>query len=153
MPFSHLIFWCPRLFLPSIFPSIRDFSNESAVCIRWPKYWGFSISPSNEFSGLISLKIDWTDLLAVQGILRSLFQSHNSKASILQHSAFIVQLSHPYMTTRKSITLTIQTFVGNIYSVLKTCKFIADVDRFGDCTYECRFSVLLTFTLYWSIVD
>ena len=102
MPSSYLILWCPILLLPSIFPSMRDFSNESAVCIRWPKYWSFrfSISPSNEYSGWISLKIAWFDLLAVQGTLKSVFQHHSLiKASILQHSAFfMVQLSHPYMT-------------------------------------------------------
>ena len=104
MPSNHLILYCPLLILPSIFPSIRVFSNESALFIRWPKYWSFSlnISPSNEHSGLISLRMDWLDLLAVQGTLKSLFQHHSSKASILQSSAFfIVQLSHPYMTTEK----------------------------------------------------
>ena len=100
MPSNHLIFCCPLLLLPSIFPSIWVFSNESALHIRWPKYWsfGFSISPSNEYSGLISFRMDWLDLLAVQGTLESLLQHHSSKASILRHSAFfIVQLSHPYM--------------------------------------------------------
>ena len=109
-PFNHLILCHPLLLLPSIFPSIRVFSNESALRIRWPKYWSFSfsISPSNEYSGLISLRMDWLDLLAVQGTLQSLLQHHSSKASILQRSAFfIVQLSHPYMTTGKIITLTI----------------------------------------------
>ena len=107
MPSSHLILWCPLLLLPSIFPSIKDFS-ESAVCIRWPKYWSFSfsINPSNQYSGLISLKIDWFDLLAVQGTLRSLFQYHSLKASILWHSAFFM-VSQPYMTTGKTIALTI----------------------------------------------
>ena len=121
MPFNHLILSCPLLLLPSIFPSIRVFSNESVFCIRWPKYWGFSISisPSNEYSGLISFKIDWFDLLAAQGTLRSLLQHHSSKASILQHLAFfIVQLSHPYMTTGKTITLTRRTFVGKAMSLL-----------------------------------
>ena len=102
MPANHLILCHPLLLLPSIFPSIRVFSNESVLCIRWPKYWtfSFSISPSNEYSGLISFKMDWVDLLAVQGTLKSLLQHHSSKASILQCSAFyIVQLSHPYMTT------------------------------------------------------
>jgi len=106
MPSNHLILCCPLLLLPSIFPSIRVFLNESALCIRWPKYWSFSfsISPSNEYSGLISFRMDWLDLLAVQGTLKSLLQCHSSKASILQHSAFyIVQLSHPYMNTRKNI--------------------------------------------------
>ena len=106
----------PLLLLPSIFPSIRVFSNESALHIMWPKYWSFSfsISPSNEHSGLISFRMDWLDLLAVQGTLKSLLQHHSSEASILQCSAFfIVQLSHPYMTTGKTIALTIRTFVGN----------------------------------------
>ena len=103
-PSSHLILCCPLLLLPSIFPSIRVFSNESALHIRWPKYWHFSfnISPSNEYRGLISFRMDWLDLLAVQGTLKSLFQHHSSKASILWWSAFFtVQLSHPYMTTEK----------------------------------------------------
>ena len=110
MPSSHLILCHPLLLLPSIFASIRVFSNESALCIRWPKYWSFNISinPSNEYSGLISFRIDWLDLLAIQGTLKSLLQHHSSKASILQRSAFfIVQLSHPYMTTGKNIVLTI----------------------------------------------
>ena len=108
MPFNHLILWHPLFLLPSIFPSIRDFSNELAVCIKWPKYWSFSfsISPYSEYSGLIFLKIDWFDLLAIQGTFRSLPQHHSSKASILWHSAFFtVQLSHPYMTTGKTIGL------------------------------------------------
>ena len=105
MPSNHLTLWRPLLLPPSIFPSIRVFSNESALCIRWPKYWNFSfsISPSNEHPGLISFRMDWLDLLAVQGTLKSLLKHHSSKASIFQHSAFfIVQLSHPYMTTRKT---------------------------------------------------
>ena len=109
MPSSHLILCHPLLLLPSIFPSIRVFSSESALCIRWPKYWSFSfnISPSNEYSGLISFRMDWLGLLAVQGTLKSLLQHHSSKTSILWHSAFfIVQLSHPYMTTGKTIALT-----------------------------------------------
>ena len=109
MPSNHLILCCPLLLPPSIFPSIRVFSNESALPMRWPKYWSFSfsISPSNEYSGLISLRMDWMDLLAVQGTLKSLLQDHSSKASILQCIAFfIVQLSHPYMTTGKTIALT-----------------------------------------------
>ena len=121
MPSSHLILCCPLLLLPSIFPSIRVFSNESVLHIRWPKYWSFSfnISPSNEHSGLISFRMDWLDLLAVQGTLKSLLQNHNSKASILWRSAFfIVQLSHPYMTTGKTIALTRQTFVGKVISLL-----------------------------------
>ena len=121
MPFNHLILCCPLLLLPSIFPSIRVFSDESALHIRWPKYWSFSfnISPSNEHSGLISFRMDWLDLLAVQGILKSLLQHHSSKASILRHSAFfIVRLSHPYMTTGKTIDLTRWTFVDKVMSVL-----------------------------------
>ena len=117
MPSSHLILCHPPLLLPLILPSIRVFSNESALRIRWPKYWtfSFSISPSNEYPGLISFRMDWLDLLAVQGILKSLLQHHSSKASILQHSAFFtVQLSHPYMTTGKTIALTRWIFVGNI---------------------------------------
>ena len=109
MPSNHLILWRPLLLLPSIFPSIRVFSNESALCIRWPKYWSFSynISPSSEHPGLISFRMDWLDLLILQGTLKSLLQHHRSKASILQRSAFfIVQLSHPYMTTGKTIALT-----------------------------------------------
>ena len=120
MPSNHLIFCCPLLLLPSIFPSIRVFSNESALYIRWPKYWSFSfnVSPSNEHLELISFRMDWLDLLAVQGTLKSL-QHHTSKASILQRSAFFtVQLSHPYMTTGKAIALTRQTFVGKVMSLL-----------------------------------
>ena len=115
MPSSHLILCHPLLLLPSIFPSIRVFSNESVLCIRWPKYWSFSfsISPSNEYSRLISFRMGGLDLLAVQGTLKSLLQHHSSKASILWHSAFfIVQLSHPYTTTEKTTALTRQTFVG-----------------------------------------
>ena len=121
MSSSHLILCRPLLLLPSIFPSIRVFSNESALHIRWPKYWSFSfnISPSNEHPGLISFRMDWLDLLAVQGTLKSLLQHHSSKASILRHSAFFtVQLSHPYMTTGKTIALTRRTFVGKIISLL-----------------------------------
>ena len=120
MPSSHLILCRPLLLLPSIFASIRVFSNESLLCNRWPKYWSFSFSstPSNEHPGLI-FRMDWLDLLAVQGILKSLLQHHSSKASILQHSAFfIVQLSHPYMTTGKTIALTRRTFVGKVMSLL-----------------------------------
>ena len=115
MPSNHLILCRPLLLLPSIFPSIRVFSNESVLPIRWPNYWSFnfSISPSNEYLGLISFKVNWLDLLAVQGTLKTLLQHHSSKASILQCSAFfIVQLSHPYMTTGKTIALTKWTFVG-----------------------------------------
>ena len=121
MPSNHLILYRPILLLPSIFPSIRVFSKESALCIRWPKYWSFSfnISPSNEFSGLMSFRMDWLDLLAVQGTLNSLLQHHSSKASILRPSAFfIVQLLHPYMTTGKTIALTRQTFVSKVMSLL-----------------------------------
>ena len=121
MPSNHLILCRPLLLLPSIFPSIRVFSNESALHIGWPKYWSFSfnISSSNEYPGLISFRMDWLDLLAVQGPLKSLFQHHSSKASILMHSAFfIVQLSHPYMTTGKTIALTRQNFVGKVMSLL-----------------------------------
>ena len=121
MPCSHLILCCPLLLLPSIFPSIRVFSNESVLPIRWPKYWSFSfhISLSYEHPGLISFRMDWLDLLAVQGTLKSLLQHHSSKASILWHSAFFtVQLSHPYMTTGKTIALTRRTFVGKVMSLL-----------------------------------
>ena len=114
---NHLFLCCPLLLLPSIFPSIRVFANESALHIRRPKYWSFSISSSNEYSGLISLRIDWFDLLAVQETLKSLLQHHNSKASVLQHSAFLmIQLSHPHMTMGKTIALTIQTFVSKVMS-------------------------------------
>ena len=121
MPSNHLILCHPFLLLPSIFPSIRVFSNESVLHIRWPKYWSFSfsISPSNEYSGLTSFRMDRLDLLAVQGTLKSLLQHHSSKASILRHSAFFtVQFSHPYMTTRKAIALTRWTFVGKVKSLL-----------------------------------
>ena len=121
MPSNHLILCHPLLLLPSIFPCIRVFSNESVLHIRWPKYWNFSfsISPSNEYSGLISSTMDWFELLAVQGTPKSLLQHHSSKASILQCSAFfMVQLSHPYMTTGKTIALTLQTFVGKVISLL-----------------------------------
>ena len=121
MPFNHLPLCHPLLLLPSIFPSMRDFSNESALRIRWPKYWSFSlnITPSNEHPGLVSLRMDWLDLLAVQGTFKSLLQHHSSKASILQCSAFFtVQLSHPYMTTEKTIALTSWTLVGKVMSLL-----------------------------------
>ena len=117
MPSIHLILCCPLLLLPSIFPSIRVFSNESVLCIRWPKYWSFSfsISPSNEYSGLVSFRMDWLDILAVQVTLKSLLQHYSSKASICRSSAFfIVQLSHPYMTTQKIVTLMIWTFVNKV---------------------------------------
>ena len=121
MPSSHLILCHPLLLLPLISPSIRVFSNESILRMRWPKYWSFSfsISPSNEHPELISLRMDWLDLLAVQGTLKSLLQNHSSKASILRHSAFFtVQLSHPYMTTGKTVALTRRTFVGKVMSLL-----------------------------------
>ena len=121
MPSNHLILCHPLLLLPSVFPSIRVFSSELALPIRWPNYWSFSfiISPSNEYSGLISFRIDWFDLLTVQGTLKSLLQHHSSKAPIFRHSAFfMVQLSHPYMTTGKTIALTRRTFVGKVLSLL-----------------------------------
>ena len=120
-PFNHLFLYYPLLLLPSIFPSIRVFSNELILHIRWPKYWSFhfNISPSNEHPGLISFRMDWLDFLAVQGTLTSLLQHHSSKASILLHSTlFIVQLSHPYMTTGKTIALTRLTFVGKVMFLL-----------------------------------
>ena len=121
MPSNHLILCRPLFFLPSIFPSIRVFSNKWVRPIRWPKYWNFNfnISPSNEHSGLISFRMDWLDIFAVQGTLKSLLQHHSSRASILRHSAFfIVQLLHPYMTTGKTIALTRQIFVGKVMSLL-----------------------------------
>ena len=121
MPSNHLILYCPLLLLPSIFPSIRVFSNESVLCIRWPKYWSFSfsVSPSNEYSGLISFRIDWLDLLDVPKTLKSLLQHHSSKVSILQCSVFfIVQLLQTYMTTGKTTALTRWTFVGKVMSLL-----------------------------------
>ena len=121
MPSNHLILCHPLLLPLSIFPSIRVFSNESVLCIRWPKYWSFSfnISPSNEYSGLISFRMDWLDLLAVQGTLKSLLQYHSSETSVLQLSAFfIVWLSHPYMITGKTLALTRQAFVGKVMSLL-----------------------------------
>ena len=121
MPSNHLILCHPLILLHSIFPSIRVFSNEPVLCIRWPNYWSFSfsISPSNEYSGLVSFRMDWLDLLAVQEILKSLLQHHSSKASILRHSAiFMVQLLHPYMTIGKTIALTKWTFVSKVASLL-----------------------------------
>ena len=126
MPSNHLILCHPLLLLPSTYPSIRVFPNESVLCIRWPKYWhfSFSISPSNEYSGLTSFRTDWLDLLAVQGTLKSLLQYHSSRASILWHSAFfIVQLFHPYMTTGKSIASTRWTFVSKVMSLLFNILF------------------------------
>ena len=126
IPSNYLMLSHPLLLVPSIFPSIRIFSNESVLCIRWPKYWSFrfNISPSNEHPGLISLRMDWLDLLAVQGTLKSLLQHHSSKASILRCSVFfIAQLSHPYMTTGKTIALTRQTFVDKLMSLLSNMLF------------------------------
>ena len=124
MLYNHFILYCPLLFWPSVFPSIRVFSNESAFCIRCPEYWSFSISPSNEYSGLISFRIAWFDLLGVQGTLKSLLWHHNSKASILRHSAsFMVQVSHPCMITGKTITLTIWNFVDKMMSLF-FCLFV-----------------------------
>ena len=126
MPSTHFILCCPLLLLPLIFPSIRVFSNESALHIRWPKYWSFSFntSPSNVHPGLISFRRDWLDLLAIQETLKSLLQTHSSKASVLQCSAFfMVQISHPYMTTGKTIALTIWTFVGKVMSLLFNMLF------------------------------
>ena len=146
MPSNHLILCHPLLLLPSIFPSIRVFSNESAIRIRWPKYWSFSfnISPSNEHPGPISFKMDWLDLLEVQGTLKSLLQHHSSKASILQDSAFfIVHLSHPYMTTGKTIALNRRTFVDKVMSLLfnMLSEFVI--------TFLPRSKHLLISWLYW----
>ena len=130
MPSNHLILCRPLLLPPSIFPSIRVFSNESVLRIRWPKYWSFSfnIRPSSEYSGLISLRMDWLDLLAIQGTLKSLLQHHSSKASILCSAFFIIQLSHPCMTTRKTIALTIQAFVSKVMSLLFVTLSIGALD-------------------------
>ena len=149
IPFNHLILCRPLLLLPSIFPSIRIFSNESVLCSRWPKYWrfSFSISPSNEYSGLISFQINRFDLLAVQRTLKSLLQHHGSKASILQCSAFfIVQLSHPYMTTRKTIALTGWTFIGKVMSLLFNMLSRLIIDKIttdDDCSHEIKRHLLL----------
>ena len=132
MPYYHLILCHPLLLQPSNFPSLRVFSNESVLCITWSRYWSFSfsISPSNKYSGLISFRMDWLDLLAVQGILKSLLQHHSSKASILWLSAFFtVQLSHPYMTTGKTIALTRWTFVGKVMSLL---------EKTLECPLDCK---------------
>ena len=151
MPTNHLILCRPLLLLPSIFPSIRVFSNESALHIMWPKYWSFSfsISPSNEYSGLISFKMDWFDLLAVEGTLKSFLQHHSSKASILWHSAFfIVQLSHPYITTGKTIALTRRIFVGKVMFLLfnmlarLVTTFLPRTQGVGD-DFFCLFFVFL----------
>ena len=145
MPSNHLILCHPLLLLPSFSPNIRVFSKESSLCIRWPKYWSFSISPSNEYSGLISFRIDWFDLLGVQRTLKSLLQHHNLKASILQHSAvFMVQLAHPYMTVGKTIALTIQTFVSRVMSLLfnMLSRFVI---AFYSCIYELKLRGLALF--------
>ena len=137
MPSNHLILCCPLLLLPPIPPSIRVFSNESALPIRWPKYWSFSfsISPSKEHPGLISFRMDWLDVLAVQGTLKSLLQYHSSKASILWCSAFFtVQLSHPYMTTGKTTALTRLSFVGKVMSLLFNMLSIDYLSQFVSCT-------------------
>ena len=144
MPSNHLILCHPLLLLHSVFPSIRIFSKESALCIRWSKYWSFSISPSIDYSGLISFRMDWFDIHAVQGTLKSFIQHHNSKAlqhqsSILQHSGFfIVQLSHPYMTTRKTVALTRWTFVGKVMSLLfnMLSKLVITFLPRSKCLYE-----------------
>ena len=139
MPSNHLILCCPRLLPSSIFPSIRVFSNESVLHIMWPKYWSLSfiVIPSNEYSGLISFRMDWLDLLAVQGTLKSLLQHHSSKASILRRSAFfIVQLSHPYMTTGKTIALTRRTFVGKVMSLHFICCLLLLLSCFS-CVQLC----------------
>ena len=140
MPSNYLILCHPLLLLPSIFPSIRVFSNESALCIRWPKYWSFSfnISPSNEYSGLI-FRMEWFDLLAVQRTLKSLLQHHSSKASILWYSAFfIVQLSYPYMTTGKTIALTRRTFVGKLMSLLLHFRIQVKEKPHRAAKFQCR---------------
>ena len=140
VPSNHLILCHPLLLLPSIFPSIRVFSNESALRIRWPKYWifSFNISPSNEHPGLISFRMDWLEIFAVQGTLKSLLQHHSSKASILQCSAiFIVQLSHPYTTTGKTIALTRRTFVGKVMSLLFNMLFAATAKSLQSCPTLC----------------
>ena len=162
IPSNHLILYLPLLLLPSIFPSIRVFSNELALCFRWPKYWSFSfsISPSNAYSGLISFRIDWLDLLAVQGTFNSLLQHHSSKASILQHSAFfMVQLLHPYITTGKTIALTRWSFVGKVMSLLfkeqASFNFMAVVTICGDfgAPQNKSLSLFPLFPIYlpWSI--
>ena len=134
MPSNHLILCHPLLLLPSVFPSIRVFSNESVLHIRWPEYWSFSfsISPSNEYSGLISFRMDWLDVLAVQGTLKSLLQHHSSKAPILQCSAFfIVQLSHIYLTTIKTIAFTRPTFVGKVMSLLFNMLSVREANSYA----------------------
>ena len=138
MPSSHLILCRPLLLLSPIPPSIRVFANESTLCMRWLKYWSFSlrISPSNEYPGLISFRMDWLDLLAVQRTLKSLLQHHSSKASIFRHSAFFtVRLSHPYMTTGKIIALTRRTFVGKVMSLLFNILCSVPIDNFHSCLW------------------
>ena len=149
MPSSHLILCCPLLLLPPISPSIRVFSSESTLHMRWPKYWSFSFSiiPSKEHLGLISFRLDWLDLLAVQGTLKSLLQHHSSKASILRHSSFFtVQLSHPYMTTGKTIALTRRTFVGKVmhtYSHMSSGKLVLTVfPGWAFCEFRLKLSIL-----------
>ena len=155
MPSSHLILGRPLLLLPPIPPSIRVFSNESTLHMRWPKYWSFSfsISPSSEYSGLISFRMDWLDLLVVQGTLKSLLQYHSSKASILWHSGFFtVQLSHPYMTTGKSIALTRQIFVGKVISLLFNMLsrlVIAFLPRSKHLLISWLFSYMFIIIIYW----
>ena len=152
MPSNHLIICCPLLFPHSIFPNIRVFSNESVLCIRWPSYWSFSfsISPSNEYSGLISFRMDWLDLFAVQGTHKSLLQHHSSKASILQCSAFfMVQLSHPYMTTGKTIALTRQTLM----MVWKCCTQYAPKIKALQNKSISLFPLFLLFPIYLSWSD
>ena len=159
MPSSHLILWCCLLLLPSLFPSIREFSSELSVYIRWLKYWSFSFSnrTSSEYSELISLKIDWFDLLAVQGTFRSLLQNHSLKASILWHSAFfMVQLSQLYMTTGKTMALTIWTFVGRVISLFfnRLSRFVIIFLPRGSCflilcLYKCQFMTVIFFTMYF----
>ena len=146
--FNHLILSHPLLFLPLIFSSIRVFSSKSVLRIWWPKYWSFSfsLSPSNEYSGLISFKMDWMDLLAVEGTLKSLLQHHSSKASILRHSAlFIVQLSYPYMTTGKTIALTRQTFVGKVMSLL--FKYAIQVGHIFSSKEQASFNFMAAVTI------
>ena len=150
MPFNHLNHCCPLLLLPSIFPSIRVFSNESVICIRQPKYWSFSISLSSEYSGLISFRIDWFDLLIVQGTLKSFLQDHNSKASILQCSSFfMVQLSYPNMTVGKTIALTIRTFASKVIFLLLNMMsgFVIDFLPSSKCILISRLQSLSTMIL------
>ena len=153
MPSNHLILCHPLLLLPSIFPSIRVFSNELALCIRWLKYWSFSISSSSEYSGLISFRIDWFDLLAVQRTLKSLLQHHSSKESILQCSAFfMVQLTHPYTATGKIIALTLWTFVGKVMSLLLNMwsRFVMVFSSMGEILTLLLISVVHLDMLLWA---